>query len=201
MSTTLAKEKNKKMFTVQNMAIIAMLAAVSTVAYYLIEVPIIPFAPHLKVNFADIPALLGGIILGPLAAIIITVLRCAIHLFKTTTAGIGELVDVIIGISMILPMIFVYKKLSQKYSSAKSYAAASLIAVIATIIGGLISNLILYPVFMYLIIGGSIESFEVFITYLGGTVITNVVRSSITILCTSIFIPFIPILKKAAKMK
>lgn len=188
-------------FTLQKMVIIAMLAAVSTVAYYLIEVPIIPFAPHLKVNFADIPALLGGLVLGPLATVVITLLRCVLHLFKSSTAGIGELVDFMVGCAMMVPMIVIYRRLTAKLKSHKAYVIAAAIAVITTIIGGIIANLLLYPVFMYLVLGVGIESTEVFIAYLGGTVVTNLVRGLVTVIATGIFVPLIPTIKKAASLQ
>jgi riboflavin transporter FmnP len=81
----------KTLFTTQNLVRIAMLAALGTVLYFVAEIPIIPGAEHLKIDLSTIPALIGSIIITPLAGVVILLIQNLLHLFKTTTLGIGEL--------------------------------------------------------------------------------------------------------------
>lgn len=188
----------KKLFTTQNIVLISMLAALSTALYMLLEVPIIPFAPHLKVNFADVPAVIGGLLISPAAAVLILLTRCVIHLLRTSTMGIGETVDFLIGLSIMLPFIFSYNKFSQKLNQKTAYITASLITVAAAVVGGIIANSILYPIFMALL-GKGIESAETFMLFLLGTVVTNVVRSAVTLLVCAGFMPFMKQFKRLIK--
>lgn len=63
----------------------------------------IPFIPDfLRLDLAELPALVGLFILGPWGAIAIEGLKNLIHLLSTRTFGIGEIANFIIGCSLIL---------------------------------------------------------------------------------------------------
>ena len=65
----------------QRLTRMALLAAVSIVCILLIQIPIIPAAPFLKYDMADVPILMGAFMLGPLAGIEILVAVSAIQAF------------------------------------------------------------------------------------------------------------------------
>lgn len=67
---------------VQKMVSIAMLAAVGTVLQF-VAFPIIPMFSFLKIDFSDIPILIGMFLFGPFAGIITALLRSLLHLFFT----------------------------------------------------------------------------------------------------------------------
>lgn len=186
--------KNTKLFSTKNMVIMAMLAALATVIYMTLEIPVAP--PHLKVNLADVPALIGGMLISPAAAIVILALRCVIHLFHTSSAGIGELIDFMIGTAMMLPFLLVYHRFQNKLSLGVRFVVAAILGVVCTIVGGIISNVILYPIFMQFVLGQPIESTEVFIAYLGSTVIVNILRSVPNIAVSAIFIPVVQLMRR-----
>ena len=56
----------------------AILAAIGVLLMF-IEFPIIPFVSYLKLDFSDVPVLLGTIIYGPLSGIIIAVIKCLLY--------------------------------------------------------------------------------------------------------------------------
>ncbi|MGG1662700.1 ECF transporter S component [Brevibacillus sp. NRS-1366] len=94
----------------QRLVTIPMLAAVAFILQYL-EVPI-PLTPSfLKLDFSTLPALIGGLMYGPIAGIIIEVLKNTLHLLFKNTDGllIGELANVIAGASFILPAIYMQR--------------------------------------------------------------------------------------------
>lgn len=177
--------------TTKNMVVIAMFGAVAVVLYFLVEIPIIPFAPHLKVNFADIPAFVAGMVVSPLAGIIVLGLRCVLHLLKTSTLGIGEAIDFIVGASMLLAFFFAYDRLRGRWS----YVLSAIATVAAAIVAGIAANLIFYPIFIWVMFGQTIESLTVFAIYLGGTVTTNIIRAVVTCVVTAVFLPVIPRLR------
>lgn len=64
---------------VRKMCTMAVLAALSIVLLLILHFPIIPAAPWLEYDPADIPILIGGFVYGPIAGIIITVIASMIQ--------------------------------------------------------------------------------------------------------------------------
>ncbi|MBQ9114609.1 MAG: ECF transporter S component [Clostridia bacterium] len=90
---------------------VAVLSAVATVLYFFARFPIFSVPPFnvLDMDFSDIPALIGGFALGPVASVIIAFIRCAIKLTTSTTAFVGELSAFVVSISFTLPATIIYK--------------------------------------------------------------------------------------------
>ena len=84
------------------------MTAIATVIYMVFpEINIVPGVSHLKVDLSDFPAILTGVILGPLHGILVEVVKNIIHLTRTTTVGIGEIMNII---SVIISLIRYRKK-------------------------------------------------------------------------------------------
>lgn len=90
---------------------IAILSALSTVLYLFARFPIFPAFPFnvLDMDFSDIPALLGGFSLGPVAGVIIALIKCVIKLSTSSTMFVGELSNFIVGCALVLPASLYYK--------------------------------------------------------------------------------------------
>ncbi|MFV0351663.1 MAG: ECF transporter S component [Oscillospiraceae bacterium] len=96
----------------KKMVVVAMFAAISA-ALMFIELPmgfLFPAAPFLQLDFSGVPVLLGSFLYGPVAGIVISFIKAAIHLSVSATMGIGELVDFIIMASFAIVGGFIYKK-------------------------------------------------------------------------------------------
>ena len=108
----MSNPNNKKVF---NLCITALMTAVATIIYMVFpEINIIPGVSYMKIDFSDFPAILTGVILGPVQGILIEVVKNIIHLTRTTTVGIGEIMNIILGSSMILSMscfVKIFKKM------------------------------------------------------------------------------------------
>ncbi|NLU53766.1 MAG: ECF transporter S component [Clostridiaceae bacterium] len=88
---------------------IAILAALATIIMY-IEAPI-PFMPaFLKLDFSEIIVLLGAFSLGPVAGILIELIKNLVHVTSTITGGVGELANFIVGCAFVVPAALIYKK-------------------------------------------------------------------------------------------
>ncbi|EST55008.1 riboflavin transporter [Brevibacillus panacihumi W25] len=77
---------------------IPMLAAVAFILQYL-EFPI-PFTPSfLKLDFSTLPALIGGLMYGPVAGVVIEVMKNVLHMLFKNTDGliIGEVANILAG--------------------------------------------------------------------------------------------------------
>ncbi len=88
---------------------IAVFAALSTVLYFL-TFPLPPFPSFLKIQFSNLPAVIGGFALGPIGGLIIILVRTLIALPFSSSQYVGELADFLIGGSAVLVSSLFYKK-------------------------------------------------------------------------------------------
>jgi riboflavin transporter FmnP len=146
-----------------------MAAMSSAVYYFLPEIPIIPGVDYLKIDISDLPALVGAITLGPLSAIFIEFIKNLIHLMKSTTLGIGDLCNFLVGVSFTVPfgLLFSYFK-KHDNNKYKTFIFTAAISVLSIVFFGLLVNAAFVPLF-----------FKVFKTPFNKTVYLSYVFSSI----------------------
>lgn len=109
---------------------VAIFTALSYILYF-IKFPLtFIFPSFLEIQFSNVPAFLGGFVLGPFGGILITVIRCLFKLLSTHTAGIGEIADLLIGLFSVGISSLYY----QKHKTKKG-------GIIALIIGFIIWNI------------------------------------------------------------
>ncbi|MDI3534090.1 MAG: riboflavin transporter [Thermosediminibacterales bacterium] len=81
------------------------LAVLSVVAFLLqyVDFPLpFLFPAFLKIDFSDVPALIGAFSLGPFMGVVIELLKNILHfIFKNETAGVGEFANFITGASLV----------------------------------------------------------------------------------------------------
>ena len=85
--------------TTHNLTVAAMLSAVAFILMF-IEFPIPMLIPaFIKMDFSDLPALLGAFALGPVYGVVISFMKNLLHIVikGTSTACVGELSNFILG--------------------------------------------------------------------------------------------------------
>ena len=92
---------------------IAKVSVLSAIAFILMmfEIPL-PFAPSFyKLGFDEVIVLLGGFSLGPLAGAAIETMKIILNLLfqGSDTAFVGEISNLLVGLSLVLPSAFFYK--------------------------------------------------------------------------------------------
>lgn len=108
MNTGAVKKKSSLLQT-RSIAGMAMLAAVSYLLAFLeFNVPLSP--PFAMMDISDLPALIGAMAINPLAGVIIELVKNLLQLLSTSTAGIGELANFIIGASFVFSAGMLYHK-------------------------------------------------------------------------------------------
>ena len=125
------------------LALGGMLSALSTVLmFFSFNVPLMP--SFIKMDFSELPALIGAYALGPLGGVAICLVKNLVNLLFTTTGGVGELSNFLIGACFTLPAGLIFKK-------NRTRAGALLGGLLgAAIMGGLsvLTNYyIVYPVY------------------------------------------------------
>lgn len=127
----------------RKIAISAMLAAIGVILQML-EIPL-PFIPSfIKLDFSDLPGFIGAFVCGPLAGVLITLIRNVIHIFMGSSAGIGELSNFILSASFVLTAGLIYKKMP----NIKGVLIGGVVgAVIMGIVSFPVNNFIIYPLY------------------------------------------------------
>ncbi len=192
----MSNNRNKKIF---NLTLVGLMTAIATVIYMVFpEINIVPGVSHLKIDFSDFPAILTGVIIGPVQGILVEVFKNIIHLTRTTTVGIGEIMNIILGSSMILSMwrfVKLFKKVfNENKTSVKTYLLSSAITIVIAIIVGWIANMIFTPIF-YKIMGFPLVS-ETYWAGVWGSTTLNSIKALFNIVP---FFPIYSVLEKAIK--
>lgn len=137
--------KNKKVRVITGTA---MLTALGVILQYIeISIPFIP--SFIKLDFSDLPDLIGAFAYGPLAGVLICLLRNVIHIAATSSAGIGELSNFILGSVFVITAGLIYKKEKTK----KNAVIGSIAGALAMALVSIVTNyFIIYPMY-YSVLG------------------------------------------------
>ena len=104
---TIPTGRESSFWSIRNYVITAMLAAVSFVLMQFdFSVPLVP--SFLKMDLSDFPALLASFALGPVWGICVCLIKNLLHLFRTSTAGVGELANFLLGVCYVVPAGLIY---------------------------------------------------------------------------------------------
>ncbi len=182
-----------------------MLTAAAVVLQYL-EFPIPLMPPFIKLDFSDLPALLGAFAYGPLTGVIIEFLKNLIHCAVSQSATVGELSNFILGAVFVFTAGLIYKKNKNKTAAL----IGGLLGAVAMGIASVPSNqFVVYPFYYnfmpeenvlaaYQKILPSMKS--VFQSLLVFNLPFTVVKGLISVaVCMLIYKPLSPILKGASK--
>jgi riboflavin transporter FmnP len=133
--------QSKKLLNTKNMTKISILSVIAFILMQL-EFPIPIFPSFLQIDLSDLPALVGGFALGPVVGILIVLFKNLMHLIQTSTSGVGELANFLVGIALVVPASLIYSKNKTK----KNAIIGLFIGTIAMgIMGGLANYYILLP--------------------------------------------------------
>lgn len=131
---------------VRMMVQIAVLGAAATVLMAL-EFPV-PFLapPFYKLDFSEIPVLVGAFALGPAAGAAIELLKVLLHMLLqgTQTAGVGDLANFLIGCSYVIPAAMIYRSKKTRRRAVAGLAAGSVCMVFA---GCVMNAFVLLPTY------------------------------------------------------
>ncbi len=87
----------------------ALLSAVAAVLMYIdMAVPLFP--RFLKLDLSDLPALVAAFAWGPAAGVFTELIKNLIHSLTTSTAGVGELANFLMGSALVVPAGLIYRR-------------------------------------------------------------------------------------------
>ncbi len=153
MSTKLSANPNTDFIAVpasrvsrtHKLVVTAMLGAVAFVLQ-LLEFPIPFLIPSfVQMDFSELPALLATFSIGPVSGVSVCLIKNVVKvIFKTTTGGVGELCNFLIGAGLVVPAGLIYRKMkSRKGALIGALAGALCMGVLSIPINYFIS----YPIY------------------------------------------------------
>lgn len=148
----IAKKKNgdtERILTTRKIAMIGMFAAIAAIFHVMdFAIPMIA-PPFYKLDFSELPALVGAFAFGPVAGVMIEFVKILLKLvFKgTSTAFVGDLANFVIGCSFLLPASILYDFRKTKKNAIISCVAGTLTM---TVVGTIFNAVYLLPTFAVL---------------------------------------------------
>lgn len=134
----------ERLLTTKNVVLMGMFSALAAVLM-LFEIPLPFIAPSFYgLDFAEVPIMVGTFALGPVAGVIMEVVKVLIKLLMkpTSTGFVGEFANVAIGCALVVPAGLVYR-----YNKTKKGAMIGMIvgAVFMAAAGVVINALVMLP--------------------------------------------------------
>lgn len=129
---------------VRYITVTAMLSAVAYVLMF-IDFPIPFLLPSfIQMDVSELPALIGAFSMGPVCGVLVCLVKNLLHLFITSTGGVGELSNFILGVMFVLPAGIIYDRKKTK-KNARNGALVG--AVLMGIISIPVNYFLTYPIY------------------------------------------------------
>lgn len=210
-----ARKKNgitEPVFSTRKVAVTGMFSAVAMLLY-LFDFAL-PFAPPFyKLDFSELPILVGTFAFGPAAGVMMEFIKILLKLFikGTSTAFVGDLANFVIGCSFILPASVIYIFRKNKKTAVIACITGTLIM---TVFGTAFNAIYLLPAFSKLY-GTPLESLLAMGTEVNplakeGSIVSfvaacvaplNLIKgSSVSLVTLLIYKPLSPIIKTGHRM-
>lgn len=123
---------------------ISIMSAIAFILMYL-EFPVPLMPAFLKFDFSEIPALLAAFSMGPLAGVIVELVKNLLHLPFSQTMMVGELANFLIGASFVVAAGLVYQHHKSKQNAIKGMVLGTLTM---TLVGALFNYFINIPFYI-----------------------------------------------------
>lgn len=146
MSTQVMNNTNLKSRTAVRSVVQAGMLGAIAVVLMLFEIPL-PFAPSFyEIDFSEVPVLIGSFAIGPVAGAAIELVKILLNFIinGTTTAGVGEAANFLVGCALVVPAGMIYKFKRTRKGAVIGMAAGT---VLMTVLGCVINAFVLLPVY------------------------------------------------------
>lgn len=130
------KKCRSNLYVLASVSILSALASVFM--FFSISIPLVP--SFLKFDISELPALIAAFTVGPLAGVVVCLVKNLVNVFFTTTGGIGEVINFLLGAAFVLPAGLIYKRLNNRPG-----------ALLGGFVGALCMSIISLPLNYYII--------------------------------------------------
>ena len=124
---------NRSPLTTRQLSTVAILAAIAAVLF-MIEIPVVLFY---KLDLSSLPVLLGAFAMGPMPGTLILLVKALLGLLHTTSQGVGELADFIMGFAMMFPAAIIYRRMKSRKGAIAGMVIGTVVATIVAVLTNL----------------------------------------------------------------
>lgn len=142
--------RENRLLTTKNVVLMGMFGALAGVLM-IFEIPLPFLAPSFYgLDFSEIPVLVGSFAMGPLAGVVIEVVKILVKLVlkPTSTGFVGEFANLVVGCSLVIPAGIVYRLKKTKKGAIIGMAAGSVLMVVVAVVVNALVMLPFYSNFM-----------------------------------------------------
>lgn len=164
-----------KKHSTKKMILTAIFAAMSVVLYLFPKFSLPFFPVFLEINFSMLPIIICGFTLGPISGLSCVALRCLIKIILglSTTACVGECIDLMLGGVTVVAVSLAYNYLKIKDNKMKSFISL-LIGCFAWVLMAVLLNIFFsIPAYTWLFFGGNKEGIIGMLTVIPGVNANN----------------------------
>ena len=143
---TILKDTVIRISRTKYITVCGMLGALAAILH-IFDFPLLFLAPEFyKLDFGELPAMIGGFFLGPVGAVIIELAKILLKLVikGTSTAFVGDFANFVIGCTLLVPASIVYHLKKTKTNAAAGLAAGT---VVMAVFGTAFNAIYLLPAF------------------------------------------------------
>lgn len=131
-------KRTRQSLSTRDIATVAVLAAISAVLF-MVEIPVVLFY---KLDLSNLPVLLGAFAMGPVQGTLILLVKSLLGLLHSSSQGVGELADFLMGLAMLLPAGLIYQRHKDRKGAILGMAVGT---VVATLVGVLTNLYLMIP--------------------------------------------------------
>lgn len=129
-----------------HMTKIGVLAAAACILQFLGSVMGLKVAGFLEIEFSDLPAIIGALSLGPVAGVLIELIKNVIHCTITSTGFVGEFANFVINGIFVFVLGAIYARNKTKKTAIKALLTGT---VVMTIMAAFVNLYIMLPLYMF----------------------------------------------------
>ena len=137
---------NDQMDRTHAIAYCGMFGAIAMILHVL-DFPVPFLAPGFyKLDFSEVPVMIGGFLLGPVGAVVIEVVKILLKLVVkgTSTAFVGDLANFVVGCAFVIPASIIYHANKTRKNALLGLVAGTLCM---TVFGSMFNAIYLLPAF------------------------------------------------------
>ncbi|AWE06893.1 riboflavin transporter FmnP [Lysinibacillus sp. 2017] len=162
----------KQTLKLRSFVTVGMLSGISFILM-LLNFPLPWFPAFLQIDFSDVPALIAAITMGPVAGILVELIKNVLDwVYTGAPEGIpvGHMANFVTGVLFIFPAYYIYKK----FPSVKGLMTGLVISTIVMSVGMAVLNYIAFlPMYTYLL---GMPQFDMYETVVLGILPFNIVK-------------------------
>jgi len=132
---------------------VALLTGISYILYMFVKVKLpFMFPSFLEMQISELPAILAGFSLDPVAGALVIVFKCLLKFPSTSTAFVGEITDMILGVLFVLPASILYHVKKSKKNALLGLIGSTVLTTIAAM---LLNRFVSVPFYVEYFFGGN----------------------------------------------